>query len=76
MADFVRLREHPGNMVRLACTKCERSGQYRKAALIERFGPDQNMVNLRLELAAGCPKIVANKFMDLCGVIYPDRIGQ
>jgi len=26
------------------------------------------MVALRLELAAGCPKIAANKIMDLCGV--------
>jgi hypothetical protein len=27
-------------MVRLACTKCERRGQYRKATLLERYGPD------------------------------------
>ena len=33
------------------------------------------MVDLRLKLAAGCPKIAANKIMDLCGVYYPDRIG-
>jgi len=44
-------------VVRLAWTKCERRGQYRKATLIERFGPDQNMVDLRLILAEGCPKI-------------------
>jgi hypothetical protein len=24
--------------------------------------------------AADCPKIAANRMMDLCGVIYPDRI--
>ena len=64
------------DMVRLACTKCERRGQYRKATLIARYGPDKNMVDLRLELAAGCPKIEANKVMDLCGVYYPDRIGR
>jgi hypothetical protein len=29
---------------------------------------------LRLELAAGCPKIAANKITDLCGVYYPDRV--
>ena len=39
-------------MPRLACTKCERRGQYRKAALIDRYGPDANMVNLRLTLTA------------------------
>jgi hypothetical protein len=32
------------------------------------------MVDLRLILAAGCPKIVAGEVMDLCG--YPERIGQ
>jgi hypothetical protein len=36
----------------------------------------KNMVDLRLELAAGCPKIAANQIMDLCGVYYPDRIGR
>jgi hypothetical protein len=58
-----------------ACTKCERRGQYKKATLIERYRADANMVDLRLTLAAGCPKIAANKIMDLCGVYYPDRIG-
>jgi hypothetical protein len=61
-------------MIRLACTKCDRRGQYRKATLIERHGPDQNMVDLRLELAEGCPKIEAGKgFIGIpcVGVIYP-----
>jgi hypothetical protein len=49
---YVTLAEHPGDMVRLACTKCERRGQYRKATLIERYGGDANMVDLRLTLAA------------------------
>jgi hypothetical protein len=40
---YVTLAEHPGDMVRLACTKCDRRGQYRKATLLERYGPDQNM---------------------------------
>ena len=60
----------------LACTECDRRGQYRKSALIERFGPDFHMVALRLILAADCPKVIANRVMDLCGVIYPDRIGR
>jgi hypothetical protein len=34
------------------------------------------MVDLRLILAEGCPKIAANQIMDLCGVIYPGRIGK
>jgi hypothetical protein len=31
------------------------------------------MVELRLELAEGCPKIAANKIMDLCGGTHPDQ---
>jgi len=34
------------------------------------------MVDLRLILAADCPKVVANKFGDLCGVIYQDLVGR
>jgi hypothetical protein len=63
-------------MVRRACTKCERRGQYRKATLVERYGADANMVDLRLELAADCPRVIADKPVDRCGVIYPDRIGK
>jgi hypothetical protein len=70
---YVTLAKRPSDMVRLACTKCDRRGLYSKATLIERFGVDANMVELRLELAAGCPKIAANKITDLCGV-YPDRV--
>ena len=68
--DYVTLGEYSFDPVRLACTKCERRGQYRKATLLEGFGPDQNMVALRLILAADCPKVIANRVMDLCGVIY------
>jgi hypothetical protein len=73
---YVTLIEHPGLMVRLACTKCERRGQYRKATLIERYGTGANLVDLRLELAADCPRVIADKPVDRCGVIYPDRIGR
>ena len=61
------LRDYPFDMVRLACTKCARRGQYRKATLIERSG----LVSMRLDLAEGCPKIAENRISDLCGVIYP-----
>jgi len=51
--------------------QCECRGQYLRTTLIDRYGSDKNVVDLRLELAAGCPKIAANKIMDLCGVYYP-----
>jgi hypothetical protein len=34
--------------------------------LIERYGPGKNMVDLRLILATGFPKIAAGKVMDTC----------
>jgi hypothetical protein len=57
--------------VRPACTKCVPQGDADRAVRA-----DANLVDLRLTLAAGCPKIAANRIMDLCGVYYPDRIGQ
>jgi hypothetical protein len=54
---YVTLAEHPTDIVRLACTKCDRRGQYRKATLIERYGADANLVDLRLILAADCPRV-------------------
>ena len=65
------LRDFPFEMVRLACEKCPRKGHYRKSMLIERDGADANMIELRKIITADCPKIVANKIPDLCGVIYP-----
>jgi hypothetical protein len=73
---YVTLADYPFDMVRLACSKCSRRGQYRKATLVGRYNADTNMVDLRLTLAAGCPKVAAGKVMDLCGVYYPDRIGR
>jgi hypothetical protein len=48
------------------------SGQYRKGALVARYGPDVSTVDLRLLLAADCPKVIANRSTDHCGVVYPD----
>jgi hypothetical protein len=41
----------PGTMVRLCCEKCGRSGQYRKQKLIERYGADIRLPDLREEIA-------------------------
>ena len=42
-------------MVRLVCDKCVRRGQYRIDGLLERYGPDIAMPDLRHELAQ-CPR--------------------
>jgi hypothetical protein len=71
----VLLRDYPFEMVRLACTHCERRGQYRKSTLLARFGPDYGLVSKRLELAVGCPRIPVPSIHEHCRVIYPDLIG-
>jgi len=38
-------------LVRLSCDKCGRSGQFRKQKLIERYGADIRLPDLREEIA-------------------------
>jgi hypothetical protein len=45
------LSEYPGNLVRLSCAKCGRSGQYWKQNLIEHYGADISLPDLREEIA-------------------------
>jgi|RhiMethySRZTD1v2_1073278.scaffolds.fasta_scaffold07565_1 hypothetical protein len=47
----LRLHEYPADVVRLSCPKCGRVGQYRKEILIERFGADIRLPDLREEIA-------------------------
>ena len=47
----LQLREYPSELVRLSCAKCGRSGQYRKENLIERYGADIRLPDLRQEIA-------------------------
>jgi len=51
MTGSLQLRDYPGDMVRLSCEKCGRSGQYRKQKLIERYGADMRLPDLREEIA-------------------------
>ena len=43
MNGSLQLREYPGDIIRLSCEKCGRSGQYRKQKLIERYGADMRL---------------------------------
>ena len=51
MTGSLTLADHPGDIVRLACERCGRTGQYRKATLIERYGADVRLPDLRDEIA-------------------------
>ena len=51
MNGSLQLREYPGDLVRLSCDKCGRTGQYRKQNLIERYGADIRLPDSRWEIA-------------------------
>ena len=58
----LQLSEYPKPMVRLSCEKCERAGQYRKSTLIDRFGADARLPDLREETQ--CERL--GKMHDAC----------
>ena len=69
MTGSLQLRNYPADMVRLTCTKCGRAGQYRKQTLIERYGADIRLPDLREEIAK-CDR--HGKMHDACMVQYVD----
>ena len=71
MTGSLQLREYPGDMVRLSCSKCGRSGQYRKQTLIDRYGADIRLPDLREEIAQ-CDRM--GKMHDGCMVRYVDLV--
>ena len=58
----------------VACSKCDRTGQYRVAKLIDRYGPDAKLVDWKDEITKDCPKRANDRvaLMDLCGANFPD----
>jgi hypothetical protein len=67
----LHLSEYPADIVRLTCERCGRSGQYRKEKLIEKFGADIRLPDLRHEITR-CER--RGKMHDACAVRYPDLI--
>ena len=65
------LAEYPAALVRLKCSKCGRSGQYRKAALIQQYGRDIPLPDLLHLVGASCTKMDALG-NDPCGAHYRD----
>ena len=51
MNGSLQLREYPADRVRLSYEKCGRSGQYRKRTLIDHYGADMRLPDLREEIA-------------------------
>ena len=64
------IAEHPGDPIEIDCQKCGRSGRYRKATLIEKYGSDTVLPDLIGILASDC-KFRGRLGNQGCGAIYP-----
>jgi len=60
-------------MVRLSCEKCGRSGRHRKQKLIERYGADIRLPDLRQEIAQ-CRR--PGQMHHACMVRYVDLVSK
>lgn len=69
----LQLCEYPNDVVRLSCEKCGRAGQYRKQNLIERYGADIRLPDLREEIAR-CERY--GKMHDTCMARYVDLVSR
>jgi len=71
MTGSLRLREYPGEIVRLSCPKCGRAGQYRKQKTDWARWADMRLPDLREEIAQ-CER--RGLMHDACMVRYVDLI--
>jgi hypothetical protein len=67
MADAILLNAYPDALVKLACDRCGRAGQYRKGNLIVKYGAAMPLPDLLREIAK-CPR--AGQYANGCGVRY------
>ena len=59
-------------LLAVACNRCDRHGRLSTARLLTQHGPDLPMPLLRKHVAADCPRTLANRMHDPCGVHFPD----
>jgi hypothetical protein len=58
-------------MLEVGCARCERYGRVRIDRLMERYGRDSKLPDLRDILAGDCPRVGATSIYDRCRVRYP-----
>ncbi len=67
-AQTFTLAEYPFDWIELACEKCGRHGKLRKARLMDQYGRDIQVAELRAELAKSCERL--GSMQDPCGAYY------
>jgi hypothetical protein len=71
----MKLNDYPLQTINVSCRKCDRRGRYTKKKLIERYGADIALSDLRLLIADGCSRITNHQLgTDPCGAMYPDLL--
>jgi hypothetical protein len=60
------------DMVRVECPKCGRSGRYRLADLLMRYGRNEKLFAFTDEVTANCARTQARLDDDPCGAIFTD----
>jgi len=60
------------DMLRIECSKCGRSGRYRLADLISRYGRDEKIFAFTDDVTDNCERKRAGSDGDPCGAICPD----
>lgn len=63
--------DYPSETITLTCDACGRKGRYRKATLVQRYGPNAGLVNILNDLAKDCPQAVRDvQGISRCGARY------
>jgi len=62
------------DMVRIECPKCGRSGRYRLADLLMRYGRNEKVFAFTDDVTANCERKQARSDSDPCGAIFPDLL--
>lgn len=70
LGDVAARAEH----IEVACTRCDRRGQYQLARLVTRLGPDYAMTDLGSKLSATCPNRGSTDWARRCDVFFPNLI--
>jgi hypothetical protein len=60
------------DMLRIECSKCGRSGRYRLADLLMRYGRNEKPFAFMEDLADNCARKQARSDNDPCGAIFSD----
>ena len=69
------LTDYPYDVVNVSCKKCDRRGRYKKQTLIERYGDDIVVPELRWRLSADCHRATNRQLgTDPCGIVYADLL--